>query len=126
MTRTNFYKLPIKELEDRVKKLREWWWDNLQDSRRAEVNMVLRMAYEALQNRKEIAATPLTSKQLKTAIDVFWSNIPLHYETQEFASPTASKITPELAKETGLKKVEGGWLFDSAIFKDKTSPDGLV
>ena len=28
MVRTNFYKIPMKELEDRVVKLRDWWWDN--------------------------------------------------------------------------------------------------
>ena len=128
--RTNFYKLPINELKNRVKKLRDWWWDNPNDPRRAEVNMVLRLAYEVLQNREEIERG---NKQLKTAVNIFWGDIPEKYEISD-TTDVSDAISPELAKETGLKKIEDGWLFDlsqkdntlGVPSSDKTLPNGLI
>lgn len=116
------------ELEERIKKLRDWWWANPGDPRRPEVDMVLRNAYNALENRKAMNSDPKKNKLLKVGIDVFWGDVSEKYEEEDYKEPKA--ITPELAKKTGLKKVTGGWEFDPVAFKKKqessTSPTGLV
>lgn len=101
-----------------MSKLRDWLWNNPDDPRRPEVNHVLRMAYEALQNRKAIAEKPEENKQIKDAIDIFWGDIPLQYESEPYKP--SPPIDEKLAKETGLKKVSSGWLFDPTEFKKKT------
>lgn len=128
MQRTNFYKLPIKDLEQRVKDLRNWWWDNQESPKRNMVSIVLREAYDMLQNRKAIAEDPVANKQIADAIDIFWGDVPEKYEEPE--RKKSKPITQKQAKEWGLQKKGNGWLFDPVYYRQlqeaKNSPKGLV
>lgn len=119
MQRTNFYKLPMDELEERVKKLRNWWWEHPKDPKRPQVSEALNMAYHALEARKAIKENPTANKQIADAIDVFWGDVPDKYE-----SP---KTKENYTKEWGLKRHRDGWLFDPMEAKKKAqSPKGLI
>lgn len=127
MQRTNFYKLPMDELEERVKKLRNWWWEHPKDPKRPQVSEALNMAYHALEARKAIKENPTANKQIADAIDVFWGDVPEKYEAND---PKPIKLDPKKAREMGLKRYKDGWLFDPREYQKqeeaKKSPKGLV
>lgn len=81
MVRTNFYKLSLPELEERLVVLRNFWWlakDN--KVKQMLIDEAISLATEALSNRQAIIENPAKYQALKDMVEVFWDDIPLRYE----------------------------------------------
>lgn len=93
-TRTNFYKLPLKELEERIERLNEWVMKN--GKKHTDFELVYRSLVEATnmyECQTAIIADPKGTRQLQDVLEVFWGGVPLKYDPSKVGEPPAETLT---------------------------------